>query len=228
MMKSVTVCCLLFLVSSAAANSFDIPGLKEAPSTVSELELSQYIGRWYQVYGNRFVLNTFERQGTCITADYDIKDGKVTVFNAQNMNNPGGRLYTINGTATVPDPDQPGKLAVTFSETYFPFAAPYWVLKLGPVKDNQYQYAIVSDSIRLSLFVLTREPSADFLAKYDDEIQTFLQENGFTGYFNKPIPVVQTAECVYAPLDEKKRMVTNNKIDFTKFIRARNGTRKFH
>jgi len=38
--------------------------------TVASLNINQYVGTWYQVYGDRFVMSTFEHWGRCITANY--------------------------------------------------------------------------------------------------------------------------------------------------------------
>ncbi len=38
--------------------------------TVDELQLSSYVGRWYQMYSSLIPDITFEKKGYCITADY--------------------------------------------------------------------------------------------------------------------------------------------------------------
>jgi lipocalin len=78
-----------------------------------------------------------------------------------------------------------------------PFPAPYWVLKLGPVVDDLYDYSIVSDNLNLSLFVLARDPTT-FNEKYDAEVQSYLQDAGFTGKFNTPVSSYQGDDCHYA------------------------------
>ena len=53
------------------------------PTTVTELDVNQYVGRWYQVYGAP--TNTiFQGYGKCVTADYGIlPSGNVSVVNSQ-------------------------------------------------------------------------------------------------------------------------------------------------
>ena len=34
--------------------------------------------------------------------------------------------------------------------------ADYWIVKLGPIVDGQYQYSVVTDSRTSSLFILVR------------------------------------------------------------------------
>ena len=35
-----------------------------------------------------------------------------------------------------------------------PFPGSYWIVKLGPVENNQYQYSVVTDRFGLTLFIL--------------------------------------------------------------------------
>ena len=83
-----------------------------------------------------------------------------------------------------------------------------WVLKLGPVEDDQYKYAVISDPIRLSLFVLARDPD-DFNTRFEAEVLSFLSDDGFTRWINKPVAGVQGPECVYATFYYNKE---NNEI----------------
>ncbi len=79
-----------------------------------------------------------------------------------------------------------------------PPAAPYWVFGLGPAtygNDGQYQWALVSDSLNLSLFVLARNVT-DYFANYDAGVQATLKATGFTNFLNSPIMTVQ-ANCTY-------------------------------
>ena len=41
-------------------------------------------------------------------------DGTISVFNANTVHTPEGEINSITGTATVPDPSEPGKLSVQF------------------------------------------------------------------------------------------------------------------
>ena len=80
---------------------------------------------------------------------------------------------------------------------YFPF--PDWVLKLGPETwgpDKKYQYAVVSDNVRGTLFVLARDPVV-FQRDYETEILQFLKEQGFTTFYNKPLNTYHGPDCVY-------------------------------
>jgi lipocalin len=76
-----------------------------------------------------------------------------------------------------------------------PFPAPYWVLVLGPTVEDRYDYAVVSDYARLSLFVLTRDVKR-FEAKYKTVVLEKIKELGFTDFFDTAIPLVQEG-CKY-------------------------------
>ena len=76
-----------------------------------------------------------------------------------------------------------------------------YIIQLGPVEDDQYQYAIISDHLLVGLVVLARDPD-DFKARFDAEVQTFFEDYGFTGKWRGPVPVDQSADCQYATLEE--------------------------
>jgi len=167
-------------------------------STVSELDVSKYIGLWYQMYADNIVYNTFEKNSFCDTARYNIRtDGKIGVHNYAKIGAPNGTDYVIDGYAYIVNPTEPGKLKVHFdSDKAAPFDASYWVLALGPVnKDNLYDWSIVSDNVSQFLFVLARNIE-DFNEKYDEQILKMLKEFGFSGR-KQPFPTYQKDDCVY-------------------------------
>ena len=53
-------------------------------------------------------------------------------------------------------------------------------------EQEQFQWAIVSDPLSLSLWVLARDTSA-FDSKYKDEVMTILKQRGFGMWWNKPV-----------------------------------------
>lgn len=109
-----------------------------------------------QVYANALVKYTFELGGKCVTATYGLRDdGSISVHNAQNQWKPNGTLSTIDGHAYAPNASEPGKLLVEFDSV--PYPGSYWIVKLGPVEDNEYQYSVVTDSFGLTLFVLVSD-----------------------------------------------------------------------
>ena len=85
-----------------------------------------------------------------------------------------------------------GYLTVHFSNN-IP-EAPYWVIELGPIESNLYDYSIVSDNKRHSLYVLTRNVER-FYQKYNETVISSLQEFGFTQIFNTPF-IMEQKNCI--------------------------------
>jgi len=143
--------------------------------TVRELDVSKYIGHWFQVYGAPFDF-TFQGYGKCITADYGLlANGNISVVNSQlSLTN---ELQTISGYAYYENKFQPGKLTVHLEGT--PKDAPYWVVKLSDVVDNQYQYSIITTPTGLAMWVLARDVEL-FYEIYDDEVREFLDTNNIS------------------------------------------------
>ena len=103
-----------------------------------------------------------------------------------------GELQQIGGIAHYEDANSGGQLTVQLEDLP---SAPYWVVDLGPVENNMYQYSIVSDDKKLSLFVLARNVT-EFYEKYDITVLNKLDTFGFNTYINKPIPTNQD-NCSY-------------------------------
>lgn len=165
-----------------------------ASSQVTELNRTQYLGRWYQVYSDLFVDATFENSSFCDTADYGLyKNNTISVLNRERQYNTSGPEREIFGWADVEDASKPGELTVHLQTTEFP--APYWVFQLGPVEKDQYEYSIVSDPVKLTLFVLARNVSK-FFKHYNAAVLAYLADQGFTGLLNSPVATPQEG-CVY-------------------------------
>ena len=54
--------------SSATATAAEAEAIP--PETVKELNVQQYLGKWYEVYSSFYPKATFERDGYCVTANY--------------------------------------------------------------------------------------------------------------------------------------------------------------
>lgn len=169
------------------------------PDTVKTLNITQYIGLWYQMSADEIVYLTFEQGAYCVTALYgDNGNGTLSVHNYATIDSPKGDPYVIDGYAYQTNPTKyPGRLDVLFySDDAIPYAAPYWILELGPVNENeQYDWAIVSDSFSQTLFVLARNVSV-FNEKYLSSVNLKLEQLGFTG-LKQPIPTYQGDDCMY-------------------------------
>jgi len=167
-----------------------IPVLCYANKAVSELNLENYIGKWYEVYQDNFN-KVFQGNGICSTADYSLmENGKVSVLNSQVLN---GETDSIAGYAYYKEDDCCGYLTVKLNNIP---EAPYWVLELGPIVNGLYDYSIVSDDKNLSLFVLTRDVDR-FYKLYNDDVLKSLKTLGFTKAYNKPLTMNQTSCEIY-------------------------------
>lgn len=156
---------------------------------VQELDLTKYDGLWYEVYQDRFD-NTFQKNGSCVTAEYTIVDNNnVSVLNSEIL--PSGEQSNITGYAFYEDDNYGGDLSVYLEGT--PSIAPYWVIELGPIYDDNYDYSIVSDDKQISLFVLARDIDRFFKIYADDVLQS-IETMGFTKKYNEPI-IVNQNEC---------------------------------
>ena len=192
---------VLVTTSASVQNSTAIDGVFSVAPAVQQLDVSQYLGYWYQMYADAIVVATIEKDSFCDTATYGLQeDGKISVLNYAKLDKPtaDGTDYTIGGYAYVPDATKPGELKVHFDagSTAPPVDAPYWVLALGPVNSaGQYDWAIVSDNLSQFLFVLARDVDT-FNSEYDSTVLETLKSLQFTGY-KKPLKIYQGTDCVY-------------------------------
>jgi lipocalin len=167
-----------------------------ALAQVAELNRTKYLGRWYQVYADLAVDLTFENSSYCDTADYGVyPNNTISVWNRERQYNTTGPERQIFGWADTVDPTKPGELTVNLQTTNFP--APYWVYQLGPDTYNgyMYEYSIVSDPLKFTLFVLARNVSS-FFERWNTNVSEWLKTNGFTKLWNTPILTVQNG-CSY-------------------------------
>ncbi|XP_026760679.3 uncharacterized protein LOC113519703 [Galleria mellonella] len=100
-------------------------------------EPNRYLGLWHNIesYASKF------QTGTCSNAYYSAEadNGEIGVFNTQVINQ---TLDTINGIASVPDPEEPAKFVVSFPVEDGFISIDYWVL------DTDYEtYALVYSCI---------------------------------------------------------------------------------
>ncbi|MFW7377356.1 MAG: lipocalin family protein [Oligoflexus sp.] len=138
------------------------------PSVVGELDLNQYLGKWYEVASTKPV---FQRDCVCVTAEYGLTDeGNVSVVNSCRKSSPDGELDIAEGTAAATD--NPAKFNVSFGGFSTPFSN-YWVVDLAP----DYSYAVVSTAFRNPIWVLSRTPELD--QSLLDDIYFDLADRGF-------------------------------------------------
>ena len=165
------------------------------PQTVSSLNVTNYLGRWYQMYADLSVDITFENSSYCVTADYgNYPNGTISVLNRERQYSVNGPERMIYGWANTLNSSFPGELTVHL-QTTGGFGAPYWVYELGPILNDSYQYSIVSDPFLLTLFVLARNVS-EFNTLYNSQVLNTLTDLGFNNFIDKPIQTIQNG-CTY-------------------------------
>lgn len=163
--------------------------------TVQNVTTDSYLGRWYQAYSDLAVEATFENSSYCVTADYGLNpNGTISVLNRERQYSVTGPVRPITGWAEQNSQD-PGQLTVHLQTTEF--GAPYWIYELGPATYNGslYEYSVVSDPFKLTLFVLARNLST-FAETWASGVLERLKNAGFTRLLNTPIATVQDG-CTY-------------------------------
>ena len=115
-----------------------------------------------------------------------MENKNISVLNKELDEN--GNFESITGVAFYKEGNCCGYLTVQLKDLS---PAPYWVIELGPVVNNYYDYAIVSDNKAFSLFVLCRNVT-DFFNTYNEDVLTSLQDFGFTKPWNSPKLMDQT------------------------------------
>jgi len=185
--------------------AFSLGYTKRAPPAVISLNVSQYVGRWYQVYGSATVQWTMEVGGHCVTADYAISAARDDVVTVQNAVNVLGHGVKVTGYGIV-NPSHAGELDVFLGP---PGHGPnpskagkfqrtnYLVFGLGPVVDKYYDYSLVSDPTGMTLYVLARNVSR-FHLLYDTNVLSTLKDLNFTSFLNRPRKTDQD-KCKYVP-----------------------------
>lgn len=121
-------------------------------TTVKELELNRYLGRWYEIA--RFP-HSFERNLVGVTASYSLRnDGMIEVLNEGFKGTLDGERSKAKGKAKLPNKLEPGKLKVSF---FWIFYVDYYVLEL----DENYQYAMIGSKSDKYFWILCRTPQMD-------------------------------------------------------------------
>jgi apolipoprotein D and lipocalin family protein len=129
-MKLVSLLLCLALVATSICTCPNVP-------VVSPFDLSEYLGIWYEISTSPTSKITFERDCFCTRANYTLESDGATVLvqNSCNLGSISGPVDIATGNATIPNPDEPAKISVTFGGNIY---APYWV-----IINEDYEYAVV-------------------------------------------------------------------------------------
>jgi apolipoprotein D and lipocalin family protein len=151
------------LAASASAQTNKLPALQ----TVPNVDLSRYVGKWYEIakYPNRF-------QKQCVantTATYAMKaGGRLEVVNECVKKDGTGERAV--GEAKIADKKTNAKLKVRFAPgalSFLPFVwGNYWIIDL----DKDYGYVAIGEPKREYFWILARKPVVDD-AVYQDIVR---------------------------------------------------------
>lgn len=127
--------------------------MKKEIKTVPVVDLNRYIGKWYEIA--RYD-HSFERGLQATTAEYAFRDdGMISVTNSGHVGSPQGKLKVAHGKAKQPNPQDPGKLKVSF---FLWFYGDYYILDLDEVN---YSYVLIGSSSDKYLWILSRTPQME-------------------------------------------------------------------
>ena len=143
------VCSIVFnsIVSAEPENKTEL-------KVVENVDLSRYLGRWYEIA----LIPVWFQKGCAggTTAEYSLfKDGVVNVVN--RCCSEDGKVKEAKGRAWVVDNKNPAKLKVSFVSLFglWLFKGDYWIIDLDP----DYMYAVVGHPGRDLGWILSRTPT---------------------------------------------------------------------
>lgn len=175
-------------ISNTIANSYPI-------NTEPSVDINAYLGTWNQVATSRStsLLGTgvnFTNVSAVYGTNYDSELDQDVLTVCNSGVNENGNYTEIKGYSyTTGDSDTKRKLH--FDDV--PVDGNYWILKLGPIKNGEYDYSIVGGPIsnyvatRFSLYVLARNRE-EYQELYETEVKQWCIDNGFRFYWNEYVP----------------------------------------
>lgn len=137
-------------------------GMPESVKPVEDFELSNYLGKWYEIAR---LDHSFERGLSHVTAEYSLReDGGVSVINRgystekKSWKEAEGKAYFVNDESEA-------YLKVSF---FGPFYGSYIVFEL---EQENYDYAFISGPSKDYLWLLSRTPevSQEIIRKFKEE-----------------------------------------------------------
>jgi len=141
-------------------------GNPHPPEPTRSVELSAYLGRWYEFA--RYD-SSFERGCEGVTAEYALRpDGDINVLNTCHKGEPSGPVSVAKGRAKRTGDRLGAKLKVSF---FGPFYADYWVLD----RAEDYSWSIVGEPSGRFLWILTRTavPSLEVQSRLRERVREF-------------------------------------------------------
>jgi apolipoprotein D and lipocalin family protein len=149
--KLIVLSLLVVLGTGCGSSTTERLSLKPL-STVEKVDLSRYLGTWYEIAS---FPQSFQEGCTGTTANYTLRDdGEIEVLNRCFKGALDGEEDSAEGRARVVDEKTNAKLEVSF---FRPFWGAYWIIDLG----ESYEYAVVGHPSRDYLWILSRTPQMD-------------------------------------------------------------------
>ena len=149
-----------------------VSSTQDTPQTVSYVDLSRYIGLWYEISK---IPNSFQKQcaaGT--TAEYSLReDGRIQVVNRCYRSD--GSLDEARGIAKIVDAQSQSKLKVSFVRFLGSnwFWGDYWIIEL----DEDYQWVIIGHPKLKYGWILSRTP--EISPDQRDQLNELLKKQGY-------------------------------------------------
>jgi apolipoprotein D and lipocalin family protein len=135
----------LALSGCAAVFSRHAVGNGRVPEPARSVELSRYLGRWFEIARYE---QGFQKDCEGVTADYTLRpDGSLSVIN--RCRKPDGKTTQATGRAKIVDRVSGAKLKVSF---FGPFYGDYWVMDHA----EDYSWSIVGEPSGRYLWLLAR------------------------------------------------------------------------
>lgn len=157
------------LASRVAWGSWAASGNAQVPQPCREVDLSLYLGKWYELarYDNRF-----ENRCDGVTAEYELlANGEVGIKNTCRCDWPSGKLRVSTGRAKVVPDSGNAKLKVSFFGPFY--AGNYWILDHA----DDYGWSIVGEPTGQYLWILVRDPQPD--KELHDQLYARVTELGY-------------------------------------------------
>ena len=157
------------LIASAAVIAAATP-----LNVVSNLDLNNYIGRWYEIarLPNKF-------QDKCVgdvEANYSLMpDGRITVINKCREQN--GKITEAEGVARRVDGAPPSVLQVRFAPAFLSFLSAVWGDYQVIALDDAHTHAVVGSPDRKYLWILARATELD--SATFDRLLAVAKQQGF-------------------------------------------------
>ena len=146
-LKSLSIVFICSLLSGCYGGTV---GNANVPQPVKPVDLTQYVGRWYEIARYE---NGFEKGCEGVTADYTARDdGLIGILNTCHKGAVDGAVSTADGKAKIVEGSNNAKLKVSFFGPFY--VGDYWVLDRG----DDYSWSIVGEPSGRYLWILSRKP----------------------------------------------------------------------